>query len=487
MLSSGFPSKMVLLDCETTGGKASRDRLTEIALIKVENGEVTERWQTLINPGVRIPPWISKITGIDDAMVANAPSFDEIAETLQAKLAGCVLVAHNARFDYSFIRQSFARCGIDFLSKTLCSVRLSRSLYPQHKRHGLDHIIKRLGVNVSSRHRAMDDTKVIEQFFQQISTDFSAEQIQQACQGLLKQVTLPSHLDPALINDLPRSPGVYHFYDEAGKLLYIGKSVNIKERVLSHFSQSLREQKSLDINQRLHHIDYELTPSDFGAQLLENEQIKHHSPPFNQRQKKIRKLHQLRVKEDKDGYSTLEITDTDMSQPAEITGRYGLFRSRKQAEKKILQLVNEHQLCQQLCGLEKVRRGSCFNFQLKKCRGACCGEESAAKYNLRVQLALQQLKNITWPWSHPLLVVERGRQQDDDHVLYHLVDQWVYLGKAKLQDDIEALLDAATPDSRHFDLDGYKILLRFLMNPRLQQLNGLQIHPYKAGNYMDGL
>lgn len=477
---SAFPAQMVLLDCETTGGRASRDRITEIALIEVEHGIVIDRWQTLIDPGVSIPPWITRLTGIHQDMLDNAPRFDQIAPALFERLQGKVIVAHNARFDFSFLKQSFARCGLHLTSKTLCSVRLSRQLFPQYRRHGLDRIIERLVIKMDDRHRAMADTEVILAFLQHISEQFPAETITATCHHLLKRPSLPSHVSQEQIDALAEAPGIYRFYDSEGGLLYIGKSVNIRERVLSHFSQDHQSAKELDISSQLHQIEFKQTPSDFGAQLLENREIKTRSPRYNRRQTKTRKLFQLLVTSNQDGYLQLETVTTGMTDIADITRRFGLFRSRKQAEKKLLELVQQFQLCQKLCGVEKRQHGPCFGFQLRKCKGACCGQEAASHYNLRLQMALEGLKNRQWPWQGPILVEEHPLHDDFHEVHYHLVDQWCYLGQVRDSQDCLSLLADNRQDPPFFDLDSYKILLRFLLSPASQKHQRLVIKPFSS-------
>jgi len=464
----GFPEKMVLLDCETTGGNSLRDRITEVALIEITDGVETDRWQTLINPGISIPPWISKLTGITDDMVLNQPTFSDIAEELQQRLADKVFVAHHVRFDYGFIRESFRRIGITFTAKTLCSVKISRLLYPEHRRHGIDAIVTRLGLTINQRHRAMDDAQVILELFQQTQQDFDESTIEHACKQLSQQTRLPSHLDIAEINKLPERPGIYQFFDEDGALLYIGKSVNIKQRVLSHFVQSGKLRNS-EMQQQLQHIDFIETPSDFGAQMLENQLIKSQTPRYNRRQTKAKRLYQIALTIDANGYQRTSIEMADLHQSPNISQRYGLFRSQKQAEKKLLYMINEHQLCQKLCGLEITKHG-CFGYQLKKCRGACCNEEPALHYNLRLQAALSGIKNQVWPWKGPIVITELPADGDYEAAHFHLVDQWLYFGTVKNQHDAYERLQQQYAEPQYFDLDAYKIQLRFLLKLRPKQL-----------------
>ncbi|NIP50157.1 MAG: GIY-YIG nuclease family protein [Gammaproteobacteria bacterium] len=475
----GFPDRMVLLDCETTGSIPGRDRLTEIALIEIEKGEVIDQWQTLINPGITIPAFITRLTGISNEMVADAPSFHDIARELKERLENKVLVAHNIRFDYSFIKQAFSDAGIEFAAQTLCSVKLSRKFYPSFKRHRLDDIINRLQLTISGRHRAMTDTSVILSFFERISMDFDPQDITAVCKHFLNKPSIPSQLHESEVTKLPNTPGTYRFYSENGNLLYVGKSVTLRTRVLSHFSQNLSNSREMNINRQVHHIDYDKTPSDFGALLLENLQIKLLSPTYNRRQRRQRKLYQFELTTDELGYIKLHLALADMTKPPAIFNRYGLFRSKSQAINQLKKIAGKHRLCHRLLGLEKKREGACFAYQLKKCPGSCCGKETATQHNLRLELAIQELKNLSWPWSGPVLVIEQPLSGNYDDTHYHLVDQWIYLGRVK--NDAEAL--ERWWDSRNdpvsFDLDTYQILLKFLLSPQLQKVNRLRVLGFK--------
>lgn len=474
----GLPDTLILLDCETTGGKPGRDRITEVALIEIDNGIETGRWQTLLNPEMPISAWIAEFTGITNAMVATAPTFADIAPDLLARLQDKVLVAHNARFDYGFLKAEFKRAGLHYTAKTLCTVQLSRALYPQYDRHGLDEVVKRLGLGTSDRHRAMADTEILLALLQQISREFSAADIEAASKGLLRRVALPPNLDLSQIDHLPGSPGVYYFYDSAGLLLYVGKSVNLRERVLSHFSAEHRQATDLKINQSIARIEVETTPSDFGAQLRENQQIKALAPAYNRRQKKVRKLCQFELSTDTNGYQRVQLVEADVYQPPSRQQRYGLFRNRKQAETRLLKLVKEYQLCPRFCGLEAQASGPCFACQLRQCRGPCCGQETPLSYNLRLAEALHHLKLQLWPWDTPIVVSEFPREPEHQPTRLHMIDQWIYLGRVDSPDDLEGLLSHQRRDPEPFDIDTYRILVKFLLNPPLQRKNRLQIQPW---------
>ena len=499
-LSSGFPEAMVLLDCETTGGKAIYHRIIEIGLIVIEEGEVSERWQTFVDPKVVLPPFIQRLTGISPGMLDGAPEFSDIAEELLNKLKGRILVAHNARFDYSFLKNEFERVGLSYNAKPLCSVKFSRNLYPQFKRHGLSQIINRFDLPIENRHRALDDAEMIHHFFQKSSVLFSDDEIAATCAVLQKRPSLPTLLDAKEIEKLPNSAGVYYFYDEKGTLLYVGKSVNIRNRVLSHFSSDYKNSKDVRMSTKIAHVDFEKTPSDFGAQIRESNQIKALSPLYNRRLRKVRKLFQYRCIKDKHGYLRLNI-ETIETEDTRIEQQFGLFRSPRQATKQLEKLAGQYFLCHKLLGLEgdRHRREPCFRAQLNKCFGACHGLESAVNYNERMNAALKNHQIKLWPYSGPILLEERD-PKCPDHGAFHIVDRWRYIAKLSILEDIYDLGYQLIGEARHadrlnyietdnmtaaycddtddrFDLDIYFILARFMVDQGQIKMNSLKIWP----------
>ena len=498
-LSSGFPEKMVLLDCETTGGKAIYHRIIEIGLLVIEQGEVIERWQTFVDPHIALPPFIQRLTGITPGMVQGAPEFCDIAQELLSKLEGRTLVAHNARFDYSFLKNEFERAGINYNAKPLCSVKFSRNLYPQFKRHGLSQIIERFGLAIENRHRALDDAEMIFQFFRKSSALFSQDEIAATCKTLLKRPALPTLLDSKQVDKLPPSPGVYYFYNEQSVLLYVGKSVHIRNRVMSHFSGDHKNPKDLQMSTKIAHVDFDLTPSDFGAQIRESNQIKALSPLYNRRLRKVKKLFQYRSSQDNRGYLRLNIEAIETDDTT-VEQQFGLFRSPRQASQQIQKLADQYFLCHQLLGLEGNSQKPCFRTQLKKCFGACHGAEPVEAYNERMTAALKHYQVKQWPYSGPILLEERNPQQPD-MVAWHLIDRWRYVSKLASFDDIydlgygltkgsyDVAIDRQPPttpalvqddaDDR-FDLDIYFILVRFMADREKMALNNLRIWPLNS-------
>lgn len=497
-LSKGFPEKMVLLDLETTGGKVTYHRIIEVGLLIVEQGKIVERWNTLIDPEIQIPPFIQKLTGIHPSNLNDAPFFADIAEALHEKLKDRVLVAHNARFDYGFLKNEFNRVGIQYSTKPLCSVKVSRKLFPQFKRHGLSEIIKRFEFNVENRHRAMDDAEVIWQLFMKSSELYEDEEIEATCTALLKRPSLPMHLDAAEIDKLPRTPGVYYFYDTKGKLLYVGKSVNIRDRVMSHFNSDHSNPKDLKMSGKIAHIDFKSTPTDLGAQLLESREIKALNPFYNHRLKKVTQLFQFQLTRDDLGYDCMHVVAVkDTSDNARLANQFGLFRTRKKAIERMEKLAQYYFLCQKLCGLQPSEkpadRTACFGYQLKRCFGPCCQKESAEAYNERVTIAMKELRYRVWPWPSAILLEERG--EGEDNTAWHLLNEWRYIRAVRSQDELYDLgfqiaksqtadltreSEGAVDESVGFDLDTYLILVRFLLNPDLKKSNNLKVRVLDA-------
>lgn len=478
LLSSALPPHMALVDCETTGGRSGRDRLTEVAVIQIDHGQVTGRWQTLLNPEVRIPPWIVSLTGISQPMVTDAPAFADIAAELWQQLEGRVLVAHNARFDYGFIREAFRRCGYDYQTRPLCSVRLCRQLFPQWRGYGLDAIIPRLNLTPGPRHRAMGDTLAILGILEHVTAEIAPDVITAACQRLQQRSSLPSQLSSEAIDQLPQRPGVYRFLGNAEQLLYVGKSVSIRSRVLSHFTPGNGSARQLEKLSQVARIDYTMTPSDFGAQLLENHQIKALSPLLNRRQKRTRRLYQFELAANANGYEQLRLVNADMQQPTASSHRYGLFRSRRQAEQALQRVAPVYGLCDRLSGVETSGQGACFGYQLGRCNGACVGAEAAAIYNLRIRSAMTGFRNQAWPWDGAIRVLERSAHDSAEYCC-HIVDQWVYQGVEDCSvPGLGAEIEAVT--SRSFDLDTYRILVRFLLSAEARAAAGLHIEPLTA-------
>jgi len=468
---------LVFVDIETNGINHIRGRVIEVAAIRVESGKVTETFRSLIDPETDIPYYITKLTGISTNDIKGAPTFDQVADDLQSILKNAVFVAHNVRFDYSFLKQEFARVGLNFLPKQLCTVKLSRALYPHEKGHKLSDVIQRHNFTFSARHRAYDDAAVLWQFMQYIDKNFTPEQIQLAIGRQLTQPAIPKSLQPDIVRNLPETPGVYIFEDADGRPLYVGKSINIKKRVMSHFGRDHAETKEFKIAQAIENITTHETGGELAALLLESRLVKELQPLYNRQLRRTAKLTLVRQVIDKDGYLQITLEEANQIEAATAGQVLAVYPRRGKAKTAIMELTKQYELCPKLNGLEKSDNG-CFWHQLKKCRGACVGQETAELYNARLLSAFDRQRVKAWPYQGAILLEETSGGADVKAIL---VDQWCVLGEVIQEEYCEPVLQA---QPRHFDLDTYKILQSFLASKvgkisikrispeQLQQLGG---------------
>ena len=321
--------KLAFVDLETTGATATSDRITEIGIVEVDADGSVREWQQLVNPGTRIPPFIEQLTGISNAMVAEAPDFAEIAVETLRHLEGRLFIAHNARFDYGFLKNEFKRLGIGFRAPVLCTVKLSRSLFPEHKRHNLDSLIERHGLNADARHRALADAQLIHQFWQKIHVDRSSDEIVAALQAQNARPSLPPHLDPGIVDDLPDVPGVYLFYAENQLPLYVGKAKDIRQRVLSHFAADHSSAKEMAMAQQVRRIDWIETAGEIGALLKEAALVKQLQPTANRLLRRNDELCTWAIVDEGAGWlrpQLLTARDLDFRPD---TAYYGLFKTSR--------------------------------------------------------------------------------------------------------------------------------------------------------------
>jgi DNA polymerase III subunit epsilon len=446
---------LVFVDVETTGMSYSRGRIIEVAAVRVENGLITGSFNSLVDPQTELPMFITGLTGITRGDLVSAPSFYDIAEQLHDLLQGAVFVAHNVRFDYGFLKHEFKRAGKKFSPKLLCTVRLSRALYPQVRGHKLQDLIERCDIEVTSRHRAYDDAQALWQFIQHVQRRFPAPALEAAVAQQLKSPSLPKNLDPGLISNLPEQTGVYIFQDNNGSPLYIGKSVNLKKRILSHFSADHEHESEFKISQQIAHIETIETNGELEALLLESKLIKDLQPLFNRQLRRRQKLTLARQAAGPGGYITLNIEDTAQIEPDSVANVLGVYTTKGQAREFLNQIVKDYGLCPKLMGLEKGR-GGCFLYQLKKCSGACAGHEDAKTYNQRLLSAFEGRRLAQWPYKSPI-VIEEFSDRDESRSI--VVDQWCVIADISVQPGCEPQVRL---QEKMFDIDTYKILRAYL-------------------------
>lgn len=456
-----FPEIFSIIDTETTGMRPPYSRIIDIGIIRVEHGKVVERFQTLINPGVSIPSYIRRFTNISDEDLMDAPTFEDIALQVEELLSGAVFVAHNAPFDYGFVKSEFARIDMPFTAETLCSVRFSRALLPKVRSHSLDAIIDRYGLSVSERHRALPDAQAVWDFFTHVDKNHSAHEVRAAMEIARSGVRgkRSSKLVQETFTDLPDSAGVYFFYGPEQELLYVGKSKHVRTRARSHFNPSAQN-KERHIQEGTASVQSIRTSGELSALILEAALIKSESPIHNRALRKRRTLVIATSHTTDKGYT--EIILERASGMPDGDSALGIFRTMAQAKLKLRELAKEYKLCPRLMGLEKGT-GACFAYQLGQCNGACVGKESAIIYAERVQEAFSKRKFKTWPYAGTVMIDEK---ENAENGTVFFIDNWIVLGAFRYTgDEYEPLSDSFGKDAG-FDYDTYKILVRFMLNPK---------------------
>jgi len=436
------------VDVETTGFNPSSDRIIEIALVRYEDGQICDTYETLVNPEIYVSSFIQEMTGIDLPTLQAAPLFAEVAGEILDRLDGAILVAHNVGFDHGFLKAEFRKLNYDFRPSRMCTVQLSRTLFPQHSGHGLDAVISRFGIEVNGRHRALGDTLATIRFFEIARQIAGEDYFSQTLKRLTKTAQLPTNVSAEVIEKLPNTTGVYLLYGENGTLLYVGKSRNIRQRVKDHFY--IDDPNSLKFLREVRDVDYEVTAGEIGALIRESTLIKERVPLFNKRLRRTRRLILAKEAINQGGYKTLVLEDKNEITPEDINRIVGVYRSKNQAKEHFAEITAQLNLCDRYMGLENTR-GTCFGHHLKRCGGACAGKESPAKYNARFDDAFGQYKLKAWPYAGAVAIREYNEEFDLSEV--HLLDNWCYLGSAKTEEELVECLGG----EKRFEYDTYKI------------------------------
>jgi len=448
-----FAPAVAFVDLETTGTAAAGDRVTEVAIVRVDDGRV-EEWSTLVNPECSIPPEIQALTGITNAMVSAAPTFGRIADEVAARIAGCVFVAHNARFDYGFLKHEFGRLGRAFTAKVLCTVKLSRRLYPEAGRHHLDALIARHGLSSNARHRALGDARILWQFVQAIYRDQPASAIDAAVGRILKVPSLPPQLPADALDAIPEAPGVYRFYGLNALPLYVGKSINLRERVAAHFSSDYRSANDLRLSSEITRIEFEQTAGELGALLRESQLVKTLLPAYNQRLRRRADMVAIALSAEP---ALPQWVRSDAIDPRHLDDLYGPFASRQSAREALRAAAAPAGLCWIALGLER-RQGPCFARQVRKCAGACVGAESPAAHHARLREALAPLALRRWPY--PGAIGVRESSITGERTELNVLRDWCWLGTVRDESELQAIMEA--PPRVDFDLDIYRLLVKHL-------------------------
>ena len=473
-----------IIDLETTGGQPTQDRITEIAIFVHDGEKVVDHYTTLLNPGRQIPPFITQLTGITNDMVSDAPKFHEVARKVVEMTEGCVFVAHNVRFDYSFLKKEFADLGYNYSRKTLCTVRLSRSLIPGQPSYSLGKLCSNIGIPLEGRHRAAGDARATAELFGRLlqitqqdeelaeaatanpvgtltAVDANAPAGRRpagtpkspsprrvaAVQEAIRTALLPPLISPEKVASLPHATGVYYFHNEAGEVIYVGKSINIYKRIQQHFAVDVKQRKSLEFKNSIADITWELTGSELVALLYESHLIKQLKPAYNRAQRRSVFPAGIYLRTDEKGYKVLAYGRAD-ARNAEIP--VIALANQYKAQGFLYHKVAKYNLCQKLCGLYKTQ-GACFDYQVHRCQGACVGEEAPETYNQRVEEAIE---SITYE-HQSFVVIGEGRTEAEKSIV--VVEHGRYLGFAFVDETFTArrladFREAVTPYTDNKDI-----------------------------------
>ena len=402
-----------ILDIETTGGKYNEEGITEIAIYRFDGHEIVDQFSSLINPERPIQPFVVNLTGINNEMLRQAPKFYEVAKRIIEITDDCILVAHNALFDNRILTTEFDRLGYPFEKQTLCTVELAKKLIPDMPSYSLGKLVRALGIPLTDRHRAQGDAKATVSLFKMLLAKDTSKQIISETVRKDPKKKLDSKL-LNLVENIPSEVGVYYMLNEAGDVIYIGKSKNIKKRLSQHFTSENR--KSKRIQQQVKSVSFEKTGSELIALLKESEEIKQIKPMFNRALRKSSYTHQLTSFVDKNGYINLSIEKADGRKKAIIT-----FSNFQQAKSELFKITEEYNLCQKLNGLYDSKN-QCFNYTIKECYGACINKEPAEEYNARVKAFLEK-KSFE---NQNMLIIDRGRDVEERAVV--LIEGGKYKG-----------------------------------------------------------
>jgi len=403
-----------IVDIETTGGSPQYEKITEVAIFIHDGVQIVDEFVTLINPEKTIPYYITGLTGITNEMVADAPKFYEVARKILEITENKIFIAHNASFDYNFIRSEYRSLGYSFKRDLLCTVRLSRKLIPGKKSYSLGNICRDLGITITDRHRAAGDALATTKLFELLLN--LNKQTGEIELGKKDFGILHPGLDLKKITDLPEEAGVYYLYNEEKEIIYVGKSKDIKSRILTHLGAA-KTKTALKMRKEIADISYELTGSELIALLLESDEIKKLQPLYNRTQRRTVRHYGIFNYLNEDGYLCFKIEQTNTKELLPLN----TYESLEYARLTLFKLIEEYTLCQKLCGLYKSS-GACFHYELRQCNGACIGVECAEEYNRRAMMAMNSIGN----GNENLLIIDNGRNNEEKTVVR--IENGKYLG-----------------------------------------------------------
>lgn len=414
-----------IVDIETTGGSAKKHAITEIAIIQIEDGKEVERYETLIQPNMIIPPRIIDITGITNEMVADAPEFHEVANEIWKRTHDRVFVAHNVNFDYGFIREQFSRLGAHWRPKRLCTVRLSRKLIPNLYSYSLGKIASQFGEQIDGRHRAMGDCAFTARLFLKLQGLDQEGYIDFSLNARSREATMPPLLNRERFEQVPTSLGVYLFKGPKGKVIYVGKANDLKKRVSEHFRGNTHTGFKNRFAEQIEDLEWIVCPNELIALLTEANEIKRHWPPYNRMMKRVTLNWGIYRYTDQNGYHRFSIGRVGKWDRPEYS-----FRSRMDAQIRLEFLCKRHALCARYCGLQELP-GACIEEMHGTCNKACILEEPSTEYNARFENALNELCQT----EKTMLITGKGFTEKERSVV--LIESGRYKGHGMVPDHVD--------------------------------------------------
>ncbi len=413
-----------IIDIETTGNGIKGNRITEIAIFKFDSEKLVDEFTSLVNPECPIPNFITGLTGIDDQMVTNAPTFKEISGQIIEITKDSIFVAHAVNFDYGVIKEEFHLIGVDFSRKKLCTVRLSRKLIPGFKSYSLGKLCSAIGIPLKDRHRARGDAHATVLLFKKLLGNPDAEKtIKAFLNSRSQEATLPPLVSKKNIDELSTKPGVYYFKNSSGEIIYVGKAINIKKRVLSHFYTKTNHE--LLLCNETSSIDYELSGSELVALLMESAAIKIHYPKYNRAQKRNAAQYSIFSYEDRRGVLHLAFNTLKNSINPIL-----VLNNKTDCRTYLEEICKAYSLCPKYCHLQTTL-GKCSYYENMKCDGVCCGKENIVDYNIKVENAIKVVKEQT----KNVLLERKGRNADEK--AFVLVKEGIYLGYGFIDNGVE--------------------------------------------------
>lgn len=422
-----------IVDIETTGGYAAANGIIEISIKIFDGKSIIEEFETLVNPDQNIPRYIQAFTGITNEMVQDAPRFEEVAEKVYTYLQGNIFVAHNVNFDYSFVKSHLEFYGYSFHAKKLCTVRLSRQIFPGFPSYSLGNLCHSLGIDLNNRHRAGGDAEATVILFKMLLESDTSDVISTSLNRNSKEQVLPPNVPRAHFDALPKTPGVYYFHDQKGKVIYVGKAKNIRSRVNSHFSNNSDSKQKQNFLRNTYSISFQVTATELMAAILESTEIKRLWPVFNTSQKQLEDVYGIFVYEDQNGYMRLAIEKKRKNSTPIYT-----FHYKVDGHGVMRKLMKEFSLCPKLCFMQ-TDSDKCVGILEEHCLGACEKTESYQSYNDRV---LQAIASLTRRPSY--VVLDKGLTEDEVSCI--MVVQGNFFGMGYLPKDFDTITHKAIAD-----------------------------------------